>query len=193
MSPSTCRRGSAALSLGADEVADAIVREAGARKLDIQLVRNGSRGMLWLETLVEVATPDGRIAYGPVTDDDVAGLFDADLLAGGEHALRLGKTDELPWMQKQTRLTFARVGVTDPVSLEDYEQHGGLAGLRKAVTMEPAAIVEAVVTSGLRGRGGAGFPTPASSGKTVHRCAEADQKYIACNADEATPARSPIA
>lgn len=175
-------RDSAALSLGADEVADAIVREAGARKLDIQIVRNGSRGMLWLETLVEVATPEGRIAYGPVTDDDVAALFDADLLSGGEHALRLGKTDELPWMQKQTRLTFARVGVTDPVSLEDYEQHGGLAGLRKAVAMEPSAIVDAVVTSGLRGRGGAGFPA-GIKWKTVLG-AEADQKYIACNADE---------
>ncbi len=173
---------SAALSLGANEVADAVVREAGSRNLEVQLVRNGSRGMLWLETMLEVATDAGRIAYGPVTEGDVASLFDADVMAGGEHALRLGKTDDLPWMQKQTRLTFARVGVTDPVSLDDYSEHGGLVGLKKALTMEPSAIVEAVVASGLRGRGGAGFPA-GIKWRTVLGAA-ADQKYIACNADE---------
>jgi formate dehydrogenase iron-sulfur subunit len=173
---------SAALSLGANEVADAVVREAGSRNLDVQLVRNGSRGMLWLETMLEVATDAGRIAYGPVTEGDVASLFDADVMAGGEHALRLGKTEDLPWMQKQTRLTFARVGVTDPVSLDDYSEHGGLVGLKKALTMEPSAIVEAVGASGLRGRGGAGFPA-GIKWRTVLGAA-ADQKYIACNADE---------
>ena len=175
-------RDSAALSLGANEVADAVVREAGSRNLDVQLVRNGSRGMLWLETMVEVATDAGRIAYGPVTEGDVASLFDADVMAGGEHALRLGKTEDLPWMQKQTRLTFARVGVTDPVSLDDYSEHDGLVGLKKALTMEPSAIVEAVAASGLRGRGGAGFPA-GIKWRTVLGAA-ADQKYIACNADE---------
>lgn len=175
-------RDSAALSLGADEVAEAVVREAAARKLDVQVVRNGSRGMLWLETLVEVATADGRIAYGPVTAADVGSLFDADLATGGEHPLRLGKTEELPWLQKQTRLTFARVGVTDPISTDEYTEHGGIAGLKKAVTMESKDIVEAVVASGLRGRGGAGFPA-GIKWRTVLG-AEADQKYIACNADE---------
>jgi formate dehydrogenase iron-sulfur subunit len=175
-------RDSAALSLGANEVADAVVREAGSRNLDVQLVRNGSRGMLWLETMVEVATEQGRIAYGPVTEDDVAGLFDAGMAIGGEHALRLGVTEELPWMQKQTRLTFVRVGVTDPVSLKDYSEHDGLAGLKKALTMESSAIVEAVVASGLRGRGGAGFPA-GIKWRTVLG-ASGDQKYIACNADE---------
>jgi formate dehydrogenase iron-sulfur subunit len=175
-------RDSAALSVGANDVADAVIREAGSRNLDVQLVRNGSRGMLWLETMVEVATDAGRIAYGPVTDADVASLFDADLTTGGEHALRLGKTDDLPWLQKQTRLTFARVGVTDPISLDDYSEHDGLVGLKKALAMEPTAIVEAVVSSGLRGRGGAGFPA-GIKWRTVLG-AEADQKYIACNADE---------
>jgi formate dehydrogenase iron-sulfur subunit len=170
------------LSVGANDVADAVIREAGSRNLDVQLVRNGSRGMLWLETMVEVATDAGRIAYGPVTDTDVASLFDADLTTGGEHALRLGKTDDLPWLQKQTRLTFARVGVTDPISLDDYSEHDGLVGLKKALAMEPTAIVEAVVASGLRGRGGAGFPA-GIKWRTVLG-AEADQKYIACNADE---------
>ena len=175
-------RDSAALSLGANEVAEAVVREAAARGVEVQLVRNGSRGMLWLETLLEVATDAGRVAYGPVEAEDVASLFDAGLVAGGEHALRLGKTDDLPWLQKQTRLTFSRVGVTDPVSTEDYTEHGGCEGLKKAVAMAPADIVEAVVESGLRGRGGAGFPA-GIKWRTVLG-AEADQKYIACNADE---------
>ena len=175
-------RDSAALSLGANEVAEAIICEAHARGLEIQLVRNGSRGMLWLETLVEVVTEAGRIAYGPVNEDDVAGLLEAGLVTGGEHPLRLGKTDELPWLQKQTRLTFARVGVTDPVSLDDYIQYGGLLGLKKALALESAEIVEAVVASGLRGRGGAGFPA-GIKWRTVAG-AEADQKYITCNADE---------
>ena len=150
-------RDSAALSLGANEVADAVVREAGSRGVDVQLVRNGSRGMLWLETLVEVETGAGRVAYGPVTADDVAGLFDASFHTGGEHALGLGKTDELPWMQKQTRLTFERVGVTDPVDFDAYVAHGGTQGLKKALQMDGKAIVDQVVASGLRGRGGAGL------------------------------------
>lgn len=175
-------RDSAALSLGANEVADAVVREAAARNLDVQLVRNGSRGMLWLETLLEVVTDLGRIAYGPVEAKDVAGLFDAGLATGGDHALRLGKTEELPWLKKQTRLTFARVGVTDPISTEEYTEHDGCQGLKKALAMEPKEIVEAVVASGLRGRGGAGFPA-GIKWRTVLG-ASADQKYVACNADE---------
>ena len=160
----------------------AVVREAGSRGLDVQLVRNGSRGMLWLEPLVEVETEQGRVAYGPVTPDDVPGLFDASLLTGGEHALGHGRTDEMPWMQKQTRLTFERVGVTDPLDYESYVATGGTVGLKKALQMEPSAIVEEVVTSGLRGRGGAGFPA-GIKWRTVLGAA-ADQKYIACNADE---------
>ncbi len=175
-------RDSAALSLGANEVADAVVREAAARNLDVQLVRNGSRGMLWLETLLEVVTDLGRIAYGPVEAKDVAGLFDAGLATGGDHALRLGKTEELPWLKKQTRLTFARVGVTDPISTEEYTEHDGCQGLKKALAMEPKEIVEAVVASGLRGRGGAGFPA-GIKWRTVLGTS-ADQKYVACNADE---------
>ena len=152
-------RDSAALSLGANEVADAVVREAGSRGIDIQLVRNGSRGMLWLETMVEVSTDAGRIAYGPVQEGDVAGLFDAGFATGGEHALRLGNTEELPWMQKQTRLTFARVGVTDPISLDDYREHRGLVGLKNALAMDSDAIVEAIVASP-RGSSGAPFSVP---------------------------------
>jgi formate dehydrogenase iron-sulfur subunit len=172
----------AALSVGAEVVAKAVASEAQARGVAIELVRNGSRGMLWLEPLVEVETAEGRIAYGPVAAKDVASLFDAGLQDGGAHPLRLGPTEELDWLRRQQRLTFARVGVTDPLSLADYRAHDGLKGLEKALSLTGAQIVEEVTASGLRGRGGAGFPT-GIKWKTVHD-ARAEQKYIVCNADE---------
>jgi formate dehydrogenase iron-sulfur subunit len=172
----------AALSVGAERVAQSIALEAQSRGIAIDLVRNGSRGMLWLEPLVEVETPAGRIAYGPVAARDVTGLFEAGFHSGAAHALHLGPTEELDWMKRQQRLTFARIGVTDPLSLADYRAHGGLAGLKAALAMTGADIVEAVRASGLRGRGGAGFPT-GIKWKTVHD-APAAQKYIVCNADE---------
>ena len=171
-----------AQSVGANGVASAISREAEARGIAVEIVRNGSRGMLWLEPLVEVETPAGRIGYGPVAARDVAGLFDAGFLRGGAHRLALGQIGDLDWMKRQQRLTFARVGITDPLSLADYKAHGGLNGLQKALTLSGSEIVEAVRASGLRGRGGAGFPT-GIKWKTVLD-AEAEQKYIVCNADE---------
>jgi formate dehydrogenase iron-sulfur subunit len=178
---------SAAVSVGADATAAAIAQQAqahqvGARGQSVRVVRNGSRGMFWLEPLVEVATPQGRVAYGPVDAAAVPALFAADFLRGGAHALRLGPTDEIPFLKKQTRIAFARVGVTDPLDLDDYEAHGGLGGLRKALALAPAAIVEEVVQSGLRGRGGAGFPAGIKWRTTLQTAA--DRKYIACNADE---------
>ena len=175
-------RDSAALAVGANEVAQAVEREAAARGQSVQIVRNGSRGLLWLEPMVEVQTPEGRAAYGPVQAEDVPGLFDADWLQGASHPLAQGLTDEIPYLKNQQRLTFARVGITDPLSLGDYQAHGGLAGLKRAATMEPAAIVDEVIESGLRGRGGAAFPT-GIKWKTV-LSTPAEQKYIACNADE---------
>ena len=162
---------SAAVALGANEVAAAI----GSRA---EVVRNGSRGMVWLEPLVEVETAAGRLAFGPMNVADVEGLF-GDL---AQHPKALGLTDSLPWMKGQTRLTFARVGVIDPLSLADYRAHGGFAGLQRALDLTPAAIVAEVTASGLRGRGGAGFPT-GIKWKTVSE-AKADRKYIVCNADE---------
>ena len=117
-------RDSSAVSLGADAVAEAIRKEAAARKLDVKIVRNGSRGMFSNEPMVEVATSGGRIAYGPVTTNDVASLFDANFLDGRDHRLHLGVAEEIPWLKSQTRLTFARMGVTDPVSLDDFVAHG---------------------------------------------------------------------
>ena len=170
-------RDSASRSVGADEVAERLA----ALLPDARIVRNGSRGMLWLEPLVEIDTSDGRVAYGPVDESDVASLA-AALLAGGEHALRLGLTDELPWLASQERLTFARVGVIDPLDPDDYLAHGGIAGLRRALTMDRTAIVDEVAESGLRGRGGAGFPA-GIKWRTVQATASA-QKYVCVNADE---------
>ena len=107
-------RDAAALSLGAQAVADAIAAEAAARHVPIHLIRNGTRGMCWLEPLVEVHAASGRVAYGPVAARDVPGLFDADFLQGGKHALSLGPVESIPYFKKQERLTFARVGITDP-------------------------------------------------------------------------------
>jgi formate dehydrogenase iron-sulfur subunit len=173
---------STALSLDAEEVAEALaaaIKRSGAK---VEIVRTGSRGLFWLEPLLEVETSAGRVGYGPVTPQDVRGLFAAGLLEGGAHPLRLGLVEEIPWLKRQQRLTFARCGITDPLSLSDYEERGGYRGLAKALAIGPAATVEAVTQSGLRGRGGAGFPT-GIKWKTVAG-ATADQKYIVCNADE---------
>ena len=173
---------SAALAVGANAVAAQIAAMAIQRGLDVQIIRNGSRGLMWLEPLVEVATPQGRVAYGPVTAGDVASLFDAAFLQGGAHALNLGLTEEIPYLKKQQRLTFARMGVTDPLSLPDYVAHDGYAGLRKALSLPQADVVQQLLDSGLRGRGGAAFPA-GIKWRTVLG-AQAPQKYIVCNADE---------
>ena len=152
-------RDSAARAVGADEVADAITAEAAVQKISVQIIRNGSRGMMWLEPLVEVETSKGRVAYGPVEANDVKSLFKSKFLEGGKHKLALGLTEELPYLKNQERLTFARCGITDPLSLSDYISHCGFVGLKKALAMKGAEIVTEVTTSGLRGRGGAGFPT----------------------------------
>jgi len=172
-------RDSAARSVGADEVADAIGAEAGR---PLRVVRNGSRGMLWLEPLVEVETPSGRIAYGPVAPEDVGELVAAGMLDGADHPLRLGLTEDVDWLRDQTRVTFARVGVVDPLSAEDYVAHGGLAGLRRALSLSPEQVVTEITESGLRGRGGAGFPA-GIKWKTV-REAKSELKFVCCNADE---------
>ncbi|GAA5172973.1 NADH-quinone oxidoreductase subunit NuoF [Pseudonocardia eucalypti] len=204
-------RDSAARSVGADEVAERLA----ALVPDAEIVRTGSRGMLWLEPLVEVelaggagalgrapsSAPDGdtaggagalgrapdgniagRVGYGPVRPEDVDGLVAAGMLDGAPHELGHGPVEELPWMRGQQRVTFARVGVTDPLSARAYTEHGGMAGLRRALEMTPAEVVAEVTESGLRGRGGAGFPT-GIKWKTVLGAA-ADQKYVCCNADE---------
>ncbi|HQM88451.1 MAG TPA: formate dehydrogenase, partial [Methylotenera sp.] len=173
---------STALSLGANKTAEAIVAEAKKRGLEIELVRNGSRGLFWLEPMVEVATNEGRVAYAPVFPKDVPSLFEANFLTGGAHALNLGLTEELAWLKKQQRLTFARVGITNPISLDDYLAHDGYKGLKNALQMTGAEVVKTVTDSGLRGRGGAAFPT-GIKWNTVLGC-QADQKYIVCNADE---------
>jgi formate dehydrogenase iron-sulfur subunit len=171
-----------AQAVGADAVAAALREAAAARGVALDIVRTGSRGLHWLEPLVEVATPAGRVGYGPVTAADAAGVLDAALAPSGEHPLHQGVVDEIPWLKRQTRLTFARCGVIDPLSIADYRAHGGFHGLERALSLGTDAIVEEVTQSGLRGRGGAGFPT-GIKWRTVAQTAAA-QKYIVCNADE---------
>jgi formate dehydrogenase iron-sulfur subunit len=165
----------AAIAVGADEVAVALAQHA-------DIVRTGSRGLFWLEPMIEVETPEGRIAYGPMDATDIPGLLADGLLTGSAQRQRLGTPEQIPFLARQARLTFARCGVVDPLSLDDYRAHGGMAGLEKARALGSAAIVETVLKSGLRGRGGAGFPT-AIKWKTTAE-ASGQRKYIVCNADE---------
>ena len=173
---------SAAVSVGVDKVARAVVEAAARRGVAVTIVRTGSRGLFWLEPMIEVETPKGRVAYGPIAPGDVDSLFASDFLAGGLHPKALGPAEDIPYLKRQQRLIFARCGVVDPLSIEDYRRNGGLAGLESAIAMGPAKTIEEVLASGLRGRGGAGFPT-GIKWRTVAGVA-ADQKYIVCNADE---------
>jgi formate dehydrogenase iron-sulfur subunit len=188
---------SSALSLGANAVAEAIIREAARRHVNsekgadskrhaetnsIKLIRNGSRGLYWLEPMVEVTTARGRVAYGPVSAADVPSLFDAGFLDGRDHRLSLGLTEEIPYLKRQSRVTFARVGITDPISLDDYRAHGGYRGLARAIAMSAAEIVREVTVSNLRGRGGAAFPAGIKWKTTLEQ--NSKQKYVVCNADE---------
>lgn len=175
-------RDSAALSVGADEVAKRLDEVCAARGAVVEIVRNGSRGMLWLEPFVEVETPAGRVGYGPVTAGDVESLLDAGLLEGRAHALSHGLVDQIPWLATQQRVTFARMGLHDPLDLDDYRAGGGLRGLERALSIAPDEVVADVLASGLRGRGGAGFPA-GIKWRTVLE-AEGDVKYVCCNADE---------
>jgi len=167
---------STAVSLGADDVAAAFLAHG------CTVVRTGSRGMFWLDPLVEIDTADGRVGYGPVSAADVPGLVAAGIAAAGNHPLSIGLVEQHPYLKSQQRLTFRRAGIVDPASLTDYLAHGGYAGLRNALAMTGAEIVQAVTDSGLRGRGGAAFPT-GIKWKTVLDQA-ASQKYVTCNADE---------
>ena len=175
-------RDAGALALGADEVERAIIAAERRRGLDIEIVRTGSRGLFWLEPMIEVATGQGRIAYGPVQAADIDPLFDAGFLDGGPHRLRLGRPEDLRFLRRQTRLTFARCGIVDRLSPADYRTYGGWRGLERALALSPNTVIEEVTKSGLRGRGGAGFPTGIKWKTTAE--APAAQKYIVCNADE---------
>jgi formate dehydrogenase iron-sulfur subunit len=179
-------RDAAALSLGAEDVARAIAAEAQTRKIDITIVRNGTRGMVWLEPLVEVSLSSGRAGYGPVQARDVRSLFDAEFFKGGKHALSVGPVEQIPYFKNQERLTFSRVGVTNPISLEEYLAHDGYQGLMRAIGLTPADIIKEVTDSGLRGRGGAAFPTGIKWKTVADALPEGknSQKYVTCNADE---------
>jgi formate dehydrogenase iron-sulfur subunit len=173
---------SGALSVGADAVALELAAQCRGRGSEARIVRTGSRGMYWLEPLVEVQTGEGRVGYGPLTVSDVPRLLDAGMLVGAAEELRLGIVDEHPWLRSQQRLTGARLGIVDPGDIEDYLSQGGYEGLEAALAMAPSDIVRTITESGLRGRGGAAFPTGVKWNTVLEQ--KAAQKYIACNADE---------
>ena len=175
-------RDSAALAVGAEGVVRVLRATAQTRGIDVEIVRTGSRGLHWLEPLVEVETTSGRVGYGPVRASDVPALIEAGVLEGKPHALCVGVVDQHPWLARQTRVTFARCGIVDPLSLDDYAKHGGLKGLARAREIGVAATIDVVTKSGLRGRGGAGFPTGVKWKGAAD--AKADRKYVVCNADE---------
>jgi formate dehydrogenase iron-sulfur subunit len=158
------------------------VAEKLAAVENVNVVRNGSWGASWLEPLVEVVVGDDRIAYGPVEVGDLDSLLEAGFLTGGKHPLRLGPISEIPYLKNQERWTFWRCGLIDPLSIADVHAHKGFAGLQKAFEKGPEYVLDQIKTSGLRGRGGAGFPT-GIKWQTVADT-EGEQKYITCNADE---------
>jgi len=173
---------SSALSVGAEKVARAVAAEAATRAIALEVVRTGSRGLFWLEPLVEVETEAGRIGYGPIAPQEAASLFEAGFLSGGAHPKALGPIEDIPYLKRQQRLVFARTGVVDPLSLDDYRRTGGLEGLERALALGEKATVEEVLASGLRGRGGAGFPAGIKWRTAAE--AKADRRYVVCNADE---------
>ena len=176
-------RDTTANSKGANNIAELIERIAENQHIDIKLIRNSSRGLYWLETLVEVDTVEGRLGFGPVSESDVASLFDSKFYSGEtKHELCLGLVEDIPYLKNQQRLTFARAGITDPLDINDYKLHDGFKGLENALKLSSQEIVDQVKASGLRGRGGAAFPT-GIKWQTVLDC-PAEQKYIVCNADE---------
>ena len=175
-------RETTALSLGVEDLISAIEHEAAARDIAIQIVRNGSRGAAWLEPLLEIEFNGSRIGYGPVTTSRVQSLFDADFLNAGEHELKLGEISDIPWFEQQQRLTFLRCGQIQSLSIDEYKKLDGFTGLSTALKTSSKDIINIILDSGLRGRGGAAFPA-GIKWQTVAN-ADADSKYIVCNADE---------
>jgi len=175
-------RDTASISMGGDEVAIIIEEIAQKEKKEVTIIRNGSWGMSWLEPLIEIEIEGHRVAYGPISETDVIDLFEADFLKGGSHPLKLGNTNDIAYLKNQQRWTFRRCGLIDPASIEDYIKNRGFSGLEIALQKGSSHVLKELEKSGLRGRGGAGFPT-AIKWQTVTN-AEGDQKYIACNADE---------
>jgi formate dehydrogenase iron-sulfur subunit len=178
-------RDAGAIAVGADDVVSAIEKAAEQRGLPIEIIRTGSRGLYWLEPMIEVATMKGRIGYGPVSVADVPSVFEA-MASNGAHALRLGVADEIRWLKRQTRLTFARCGVIDPRSVENYRAHGGYKGLERALSLTSPEILANVTASGLRGRGAPAF-RPESNGRRSRT------PWASANTSSAMPTRATAA
>lgn len=157
-----------ARAVGADRLAKAWEKER-----DVEIVRTSSRGAFYLEPLVETDEPHGRIGWPNAAERDLSRILRGE---GGT------PIEKIPFLARQTRVTFANAGVTRPLSLEDYRSHGGFEGLDAALRLAPEKIIEEMLVSKLRGRGGAAFPV----GRKWQAAYEthADRKYVVANADE---------
>ncbi len=161
-----------ACALGSDAIAQQL------RSLGANVKRNGSRGLYWLEPMIEIETEAGRIAFGPMSLDDVEDIT----LLDQTHEKFLGRIDDIPEIKAQNRQTFVRCGIIESLNFDDYKSHDGMLGYQKASKLSSQQIIDEIKTSGLRGRGGAGFPTGIKWQTVLD--APAEQKYIVCNADE---------
>jgi formate dehydrogenase iron-sulfur subunit len=167
---------SSSISVGAENIKNIISDHLPEAKIK----RTGSYGLYWLEPMIEVEKDNRRIAYGPLDNNSIIELIKCDF--SEQHSLCLGPTHSIDKLKLQNRLTFKNCGIIDPLSLDDYKKQGGLQGLEKALKLSPEEITDIVIKSGLRGRGGAAFPTGIKWKTTLSETSE--EKYIVCNADE---------
>ena len=189
--------GTGCLAGGSQAVYDAFVVEAERHGLkdgvDFAAGTTGCHGFCENGPIVQI-DPE-NIFYQHVTPDDVPEIF-AKTIVGGEPVQRLLYRDaatkqrcrseeEIPFYAHQQRIVLQRTGHIDPTDINDYIREGGYAGLAKALSMGPKAVVGEVMASGLRGRGGGGFPTGTKWESA--RIVEAEKKYVVANGDEGDP------
>jgi formate dehydrogenase iron-sulfur subunit len=179
---------SSAIALGADRLAKQLL----AADTSLNLIRNSSRALFWLEPLLEVELPTQsglrRIGFGPLNKATLTALLAEGLLdihadhALLKHPLCLGHLNEHTFLKTQQRVVFKRLGLHAPLDIAAYTSSQGFVGLARVLTLQPTQVIEQLKASGLRGRGGAAFPA-AIKWQTVANAAS-PKKYVVCNADE---------
>ena len=165
---------SISIALGADLIAKKIAQSGH------EIIRNSSRGLHFLEILIEVEIDGARHGFGPISTNEIEDLIASNFAKS--HPKYLGIVDELKLIKSQNRLSFAKCGINDPLDFDGYLTLGGGKALEKAKAIGAQKTIDEIKSSGLRGRGGAGFPA-AIKWQTV-KDAQSNQKYIICNADE---------
>jgi NADH-quinone oxidoreductase subunit F len=179
-------QGTSGLSAGADEIVKALEKELGKHpEIKYNLKRVGDRG-LFKDPLLDVLMPDGsRTTYEHVSSDKIPTIVEGHLISGKPVEELVATEDYANFFSGQMRIVLKNCGEVDPEDIQDYIQVGGFTALRKALSMNPEDVIEEVKNSGIRGRGGAGFPAGVKWG--FARKASGDKKYLICNADEGDP------